>query len=161
MPINPAKLSPEEKEAFHREAESRVTTFSYKKPEPSGRPKDVSFLTKSSLMKVNVQTVRDGGENNLHYHTNSDTTWMVLKGECKFYGPGDVLIADLKEHEGIILPGGSRYWFEKAGDEDLELLQMQALDKSGTDGAKRINVDKHKDWMDTDNLLVYEEAGAR
>lgn len=156
-------MNPEEKEAFHRAAEARVTTFSYKKPEASGRPKDVVSLSKSPLMKVNVQTVREGGENNLHYHTNGDTTWMVLKGRCRFYGPGDALIADLGEHEGILLPGGARYWFEKAGNEDLELLQMMALDSAGvakTGMPQRINVDKHKDWMTTENLLVYEEAGA-
>jgi len=157
-------MTPEEKEAFHRAAEARVTTFSYKKPEGSGRPKDVVTLTKTPLLRVNVQAVHDGGENNLHYHTNQDTTWMVLKGRCRFYGPGDELIADLGEHEGISLPGGARYWFEKAGDVDLELLQMVAADSAAIAAkgkAQRINVDQHKDWMTTENLLVYEEAGAK
>ena len=161
IPIS--KMSAEEKEAFHRAAEARVATFSYKKPEQSDRPKDVVTLSKSPLLRVNVQAVRDGGENNLHYHVNQDTTWMVLKGRCRFYGPGDELIADLGEHEGILLPGGARYWFEKAGDVDLELLQMVAADSAAIAAngkAQRINVDQHKDWMTTENLLVYEEAGA-
>lgn len=155
----PAKMTPEEKEALHREAESRVTTFSYKKPPQSGRPKDVAWLSKSPLIRVNVQVVREGGENNLHYHSGSDTTWMVLRGRCRFYGPGDVLIADVGPDEGILLPGGARYWFEKAGPEDLEILQMVGYDRSAGD-AKRINVDAHKDWMDGANLLVYEDTAA-
>jgi mannose-6-phosphate isomerase-like protein (cupin superfamily) len=157
----PVKMTPEEKEAFHREAEARVTTFKYEKPAESDRPKDVEFLTKSPWQKINVQVVRDGGENNLHYHTNSDTTWMVLKGRCRFYGVGDVLIADVGPNEGILLPGGARYWFEKAGPDDLEILQMVAMNRNGEGGAKRINVDAHKDWMDTENLLVYEAPAAR
>lgn len=156
----PSKMSPEEKEAFHREAEGRVEVFSYTKPESTGRPKGFAKLTKSPLMKVNVQVVHEGGENNLHYHTNSDTTWMVLKGRCRFYGPGDALLADLGPNEGILLPGGARYWFEKAGPEDLEILQMMAFDRAGDGAAQRINVDAHKDWMVEDQLRVYEEAAA-
>jgi mannose-6-phosphate isomerase-like protein (cupin superfamily) len=157
----PAKMTPEEKEAFHREAEARVKTFSYKKPEAKGgRPKDVAWLTSSPEIRVNVQVVHEGGENNLHYHTGSDTTWMVLRGRCRFYGPGDELIADLGPEEGILLPGGARYWFEKAGEGDLEIMQMVGYDRS-EGKALRINVDAHKDWMDTENLLVYEDAAAR
>lgn len=153
-------MTPEEKEAFHEEAEGRVKTFKYDKPSPTGKPKDISWLVQSGLIKVLVQVVRDGGENNLHYHTNSETTWMVLSGGVRFYGPGDTVIAELGPNEGILLPGGARYWFEKVGEGDLELLQMIGVERSsGSD--QRINVEKHKDWMESDKFLkVYEGSTA-
>lgn len=145
----------EEKEALHREAEARVKTFRYEKPAPSGKPKDVVELVRSGLFKAIVQVVREGGENNLHYHTNSETGWMVLRGRVRFYGVDDVVLAELGPHEGIFIPGGARYWFEKVGPDDLEILQMVGLDRAG---AKRINVEAHKDWMTEQQLQVYEQV---
>jgi mannose-6-phosphate isomerase-like protein (cupin superfamily) len=156
----PSQMSPEEKEAFHREAESRIRVFKYEQPPNSGKPKDVAWLSKSPLLNLIVQVVHDGGENNLHYHTNSETVWMVMRGRTRFYGPNDVVLGEIGEKEAIYMPGGARYWFEKVGAEDLELLQIMAVDRAGE--AERINVDAHKNWMNDDKFLqVYEEAGAR
>lgn len=152
--IDVRKLTPEQREDFHKAAETRIKPFHYAKP-ASSHVKEVEMLTKSDLMKVMVQVVRDGGENNLHYHTGSDTTWMVLKGRVRFYGVHDRLIGEFGLHEGVFMPGGSRYWFEKAGDEELELLQMVAYDRSSAK-AERINVDAHKEWMTESELKVYE-----
>ena len=154
---SPSAMTPEEKEAFHREAEARISTFSYKTPERSGKPKDVEVIKRKGLLKVYVQTIRDGGENNMHYHTNSETMWMVLRGRARFYGIGDAIIGELGPEEGIFLPGGSRYWFEKVGNEDLELLQTVATE--GED--LRINVDAHKDWMSDDPFLKVYEPGVK
>src|SRR6185312_8498673 len=90
-----------EKESFHRDAEARVATFRYDKPSPNGKPKDVLTMVRSGLLKVLVQIVREGGENNLHYHTRSETAWLVLRGKAKFYGVGDALLAELGPQEGI------------------------------------------------------------
>jgi mannose-6-phosphate isomerase-like protein (cupin superfamily) len=141
-----------DKETMHREAEARVKNFKYEKPGSSGRPKDVVSLIRGGMLKVHVQVVRDGGENNLHYHTNSETAWMVLRGRVRFYGVGDELIGEYAQNEGIYIPGGARYWFEKVGDEDLELLQMVGM----AGPAQRINVDAHKDWMHESHLQVYK-----
>jgi mannose-6-phosphate isomerase-like protein (cupin superfamily) len=143
----------EDREALHRAAEARVKTFAYGKPAANGRPKDIVELVRGNLLKVHVQVVHEGGENNLHYHTNSETGWLVLRGHARFYGVDDVVLAELGPNEGIFIPGGARYWFEKTGDEDLELLQMVGLDKAG---AQRINVDAHKDWMTDAQLKVYD-----
>lgn len=149
------KMSPEEKEAFHREAEARMQPIKYTPPD-SGNPKDVIVLAKAPRLRTLVQIVREGGENNLHYHTNSDTTWLVLRGRARFYGPGDKLIGEYGPREGICIPEGSRYWFEKAGDEVLELLQMVGVDTHGGK-SERINVEKHKDWMENDEKLTTYE----
>jgi mannose-6-phosphate isomerase-like protein (cupin superfamily) len=149
------KMSAEQKEAFHRESETRMQPLRYTPPE-SGKPKDVVMLGRSGHLRTLVQIVKEGGENNLHYHTNSDTTWLVLKGRARFYGVGDVLIGDYGPCEGILIPGGSRYWFEKAGDEVLELLQVVGVDSQGGK-SERINLDTHKDWMeDNERLKTYE-----
>jgi mannose-6-phosphate isomerase-like protein (cupin superfamily) len=149
-----AQLSPEEKEAFHRGVEETVKVFAYERG-PASREKDIVPLVKTQLLKVAVQVVHEGGENNLHYHLNSDTTWFVLKGNVRFYGPGDVVIAELGPHEGITIPGGARYWFETSGTDDLEILQMVAYDRANGK-AERINVEAHKDWMTESELRVYE-----
>jgi mannose-6-phosphate isomerase-like protein (cupin superfamily) len=132
-PINP------EKEKIHLEAESRVHTFRYAAPSEVDRVKQMVNMVRTPNVRVQVQVVHEGGENNLHYHTNSDGVWMVLKGAAKFYGPG-----------------GARYWFETTGDVPLEILHITAVENAKTKD-QRINVDRHKDWMTESNLQVYDD----
>jgi mannose-6-phosphate isomerase-like protein (cupin superfamily) len=121
-----------ELEQKHLEAEASIRPFSYKKPDGVERGKGFIRLTTSPLIKGVVQVIKkNGGENNLHYHTTVDTFWMVLKGKVKFYGPEDALIGEFGEQEGLITPRFSRYWFENSGDGDAELLQVAAADSPG------------------------------
>jgi len=152
-----APMSAAEKEAYHRDAEARIRTFSYKKPAENGEVKQIANLFRSDLIRLNVQIVTEGGENNLHYHTGGDNCWMVIRGGARFYGVGDTLIGEFGPNEGILLPGGSRYWFEKVGNEDLEILQIVCRE-SRTSKTERINLDTHKEWMTDDFLKVYEKA---
>jgi mannose-6-phosphate isomerase-like protein (cupin superfamily) len=156
----------DEKEAFHRAAEAKIKTFAYRKPgaekDRDGKPmvKQIANLVRSDLVRLNVQIVKEGGENNLHYHTGGDNCWMVLKGAARFYGAGDTLIGELGPHDGILLPGGSRYWFEKVGPEDLEILQI-VCKESRDAKTQRVNLDRHKDWMTADRLQVYDKETAK
>ena len=111
--------------------------FSYKKPEAFKGVKAGILLAQTDLVRARVQVIREGGANNLHWHLGVDTVWMVLKGRARFYGPDNVLIADLGVHEGMVTPRGSQYWFESAGEEELELLQVAAFEK----GVKARKVD--------------------
>ncbi len=134
-----------ELEQKHLEAEAVIKPFSYKKPEGVERGKGFVRLTASALIKGVVQVIKkNGGENNLHYHTSVDTFWMVLTGKVKFYGPGDVLIGEYGPHEGLITPRFSRYWFENSGDGDLELLQVAANDKPNLKNGGRTDVSEQK-----------------
>jgi mannose-6-phosphate isomerase-like protein (cupin superfamily) len=151
-PVNP------EKEAIHLAAEAKINTFTYKAPEALERVKEIVNLTKTPSLRVNVQVVKEGGENNMHYHTNSDGVWIVLRGRAKFYGPGDKVIGDLGVHEGITLPGGARYWFEKTSEEELEILQIVGVHDPNKKTA-RINLEQHKDWMTDGFLQQYENTG--
>lgn len=159
------KMTPEQKEAFHRDGESRIKAIKVVKPPENarGEPRDVTVQLRTPAISVLTQWVRQGGEDNLHYHTNGDTFWMVLKGRARYFtvsGPDDKegtkLVADLGPHEGVVIPRGSRYWFEKAGDEELELLQVVAHEQGGRK-PERINVAPHKDWMTETNLHVYDK----
>jgi mannose-6-phosphate isomerase-like protein (cupin superfamily) len=161
MTFSTVDLTPEQREELHRISEQRIKTFRYEKPELHGKPKRIEALVygrESKELNVLVQIVGDGGENNMHYHTNSETAWMVLRGHARFHGVNGVL-AELGPMQGIFLPGGCRYWFEKVGEGDLEILQMVGLE--GTDDDERINVEAHKAWMVGDSELTkYEETAS-
>jgi mannose-6-phosphate isomerase-like protein (cupin superfamily) len=127
-----AKPSAEDMLRLHETADAQVVPYSYRKPDSVATAKGRVNLAKTERLRSVVQIVKkNGGENNLHYHTNSDSFWMVLKGRIRFYGPGDKLIGEFGPHEGTVTPRYSRYWFENAGDEDAELLQVSALIKGG------------------------------
>src|SRR5215213_8321452 len=117
----------------HLEAEADPLTYSYTKPSGVNSAKGYVSLGRRDIVRGAVQVVKkNGGENNLHYHSTSASFWMVLKGRVRFYGPDDVLIGEFGPHEGTITPRYARYWFENVGEEDLEILQVSAF----SEGAK-------------------------
>ena len=118
MPITPGK--------FERQTEARV--FKYTRPELEGANTKV-WLCRSDIMFAGVKVIREGGENNLHSHTALDGFWFVLSGRARFYGEGDKVIAELGKHEGVHIPRDFAYWFEAVGDEVLELLQVESIDR--------------------------------
>jgi len=134
--------------------------FAYRKP-VFERGKQVVLLGRTDRMVAAVQVLKSGGENNLHAHPHQDGFWMVLRGRVRFYGEGDVLLGDFGVGEGIIVPRGSLYWFESAGDEELELLQIQSFDVALPDMAAimrdRVNVATVKSEP---SKIVMHDAGA-
>lgn len=120
-----AKPTAEELAKLHELAEAMVIPFSYSKPEGVKAGKGSVRLGRTPALKALVQIVKkNGGENNLHYHSNGDSFWMVLKGRVRFYGPGDVVTGEFGPMEGTFTPAYSRYWFENAGEGDLEILHV-------------------------------------
>jgi mannose-6-phosphate isomerase-like protein (cupin superfamily) len=77
-----------------------------------------------------VQTLSDGGENNLRSHRQLDGFWFVLKGCARFYTTDDEIVAELGPMEGVLIPRNFPYWFESVGDEDLHLLQIETTGTS-------------------------------
>ena len=141
-------------EETHLDAEAAITTFSYKSPEKLSRPKVNTMLAKGNLVRAMVQVVREGGENNLHYHAKVDGFWFVLKGRARFYGPGDKLIAECGPQEGMVIPQYARYWFEKTGPEDLEILLVQAFDEGGQSESGRTDSEPKKRAQTGEFLMV-------
>ena len=105
----------------------------------------------SDLMKVQVQVVKSGGENNLHTHTGEDAFWYVISGAVKFYGEGDKVIGEYHKGEGILVPRGFKYWFESASNEQLEILRVTAKDQNVDN--KRVDLSPQKDWMIQQNTF--------
>lgn len=127
MDAKTSKHKPANLEELHEQADAMVKSYSYKKPSGIDAGKGNVFLGRGKYIRGGVQIVsKDGGENNLHYHSNGDSFWMVLKGRIRFYGPGDMVIGEYGPQEGLITPIWSRYWFENAGEEDAEILHVSA-----------------------------------
>lgn len=159
-----AKEAKEAKEARHLAAERDIKLMKYDRAngKAQGNPdiKQFFFLADGNPIKVAVQVVKDGGENNLHFHTNTDIVYFVLKGRVRFHGPDKKVYGEFGPHEGLVLPADSRYWFEKASTEDLELFQIFSnRDLANPEKAQRVNAEPAKDWMaGQKELQVYEES---
>ena len=124
--------------------------FRYQTPDFEGVKKTMQVCN-SDLMKVQVQVVKNGGENNLHTHTGEDAFWYVITGAVKFYGEGDKLVGEYKKGEGILVPRGYKYWFESASTEPLEVLRVTAKDQNIDN--KRVDLSPQKDWMVEKNVF--------
>lgn len=124
--------------------------FRHQTPEFEGVKKTWQVCS-SDLMKVQVQVVKNGGENNLHTHTGEDAFWYVISGAVKFYGEGDTLVGEYKKGEGILVPRGYKYWFESASPEPLEILRVTAKDQNIDN--KRVDLSPQKQWMVEQNTF--------
>ena len=124
--------------------------FRHTIPEFEGVKKTWQVCT-SDLMKVQVQVVKSGGENNLHTHTGEDAFWYVINGAVRFYGEGDKVIGEYQKGEGILVPRGFKYWFESASDDQLEILRVTAKDQSVDN--KRVDMSPKKQWMIDQNTF--------
>jgi mannose-6-phosphate isomerase-like protein (cupin superfamily) len=100
------------------------TVFRYAKPTLVKAKRGIAPLVRSDILFSAVQVIREGGENSLHSHSAMDGFWFVLQGRARFYGEGDKLIAEIGRHEGVFVPRNAPYWFESAGDEVLELMEV-------------------------------------
>jgi mannose-6-phosphate isomerase-like protein (cupin superfamily) len=94
------------------------------------RGKHVSILCRTDRLFAAIQTLQHGGENTLHSHAHLDGVWFVLSGRVRFYTTDDEVVAELGPQQGILIPRDYKYWFEAVGDEELQLLQVEASDIS-------------------------------
>lgn len=78
-----------------------------------------------------VQVFEKGVHNNLHVHLTEDGYWLVLGGRARFHGEGEAIIAELGKLEGVLIPAGTKYWFEGISDEPLEILRVNYRVKEG------------------------------
>ena len=121
-----------------------ASVFGYQTPDNLVKGKGIVRLCRSDLCYATVQVLQSGGENNLHAHPAQDGIWIVLKGRVKFYGKDDVVLAELGPLQGIHIPRGFYYWFESSSPEKLEILQVEAIDKSVKN--ERLNATPQKDF---------------
>jgi mannose-6-phosphate isomerase-like protein (cupin superfamily) len=107
-----------------------ASVFRYHRPDQLKTKRGIAPLVRSDILFSAVQIIREGGENSLHSHAAMDGFWFVLRGRARFYGAGDTLIGEICQNEGVFVPRNVPYWFESVGDELLELLQVEAIDKT-------------------------------
>jgi mannose-6-phosphate isomerase-like protein (cupin superfamily) len=129
-----AALAGDALEELQAKAEAMAATFSYAKPENFDSARAAVKLAETDLLRSRVVVLKPGqGENNLHYHTGSDSFWMVIRGRAEFYGPGDEPIGTFGPMQGTTTPRFFRYWFKNAGEDDLEMLHLFAHAAPGKD----------------------------
>lgn len=131
----------DKKEAFHEAAEAKVKPFKFAVPDIEFPDSNKVFvkLGGTDSVRASVVVMRNGSDNNLHYHPNMDLIYMVLRGGVRFYGTGDKVLGELHTNEGILLPENARYWFESIGSDEAWLLQIGGFPK-GPKAVKRIPV---------------------
>ena len=122
----------------------KATVFGFESPATLEKPKGIARLCRSDIIYSSVHMLEEGGENNLHAHSAQDGVWIVLRGRARFYGKNDQLLAEIGPLQGIHIPRGFYYWFEKTGDERLEILQVEAIDKTVVN--KRLDATPAKDF---------------
>lgn len=140
----PATITPEALTQEFNGKTLKASVFGYQQPEKLEKGKGIVRLCRSDLVYSTVQVLQAGGENNLHAHPAQDGIWIVLKGRVKFYGKDDAVLAELGPLQGIHIPRGFYYWFESASPEMLEILQVEAIDKSVRN--ERLNATPQKDF---------------
>lgn len=135
-------------EELHAKADGMQASFGYRRPEMIDAARGSVALAKTDLMRARVVILPKGkGENNLHYHTESDSFWLVIKGKVAFYGPGDKLIGEFGPMEGTTTPRYFRYWFANCGEEDLEMLHVFAYARAGQTNTGRTDASARKDYV--------------
>ena len=121
------KVTPDEIEMPDAPTKS-IKVVKYKRPDEIAA-KLLVPLAHSDIMFCAVQVLREGGENNLHSHAAMDGLWFVLSGKVRFYGKDHEVIGEFGKHEGVFIPRDVPYWFESVGDEPLEILQAESIDR--------------------------------
>ena len=117
-----------------------MTTFAHDPDAQPARRKGKAYvkLVKSDVMMAETQIVTEGGENNMHSHPATDGFWWVVRGRARFYDENDQP-TEVGAEEGIFVPRGVPYWFEKAGDETLHLLHVAARSPKHGEVPNRVN----------------------
>ena len=148
----------DKKEAFHKEAESRIQPFQFASPAKATDDRKIFYwLGATDILRGSVQVVPQGGDNNMHYHPGADGFWMVLAGKVRFYGP-DGVIGEYGAQEGIMVPRNARYWFETADESvNLHLLHISAHTEKKPANS-RINIDAIKPTYAKSIKIGYPEG---
>jgi mannose-6-phosphate isomerase-like protein (cupin superfamily) len=125
---------------------SGAVTYKYVRPDLAGREKTTELLACTDLAVVAIQVIKGNcAKNNLHMHPSVDGFWTVLSGHARFYSNDDQLVADLGPMEGVVVPRGFVHRIESVGDEELEIMQVEATAKP-----------TGKEWKPGDPLLNKE-----
>jgi mannose-6-phosphate isomerase-like protein (cupin superfamily) len=112
----------EPKQADQAEEQERFQTFQIK-PQLLAAGKQVTQLAGNDILKGTVMVADSGGETVVHAHQAMDQVFVVLAGEATFYKSLEEVVAVLGPMEGVLVPRGTTYWYEKTSPENLVLFR--------------------------------------
>ena len=73
--------------------------------------------------RLSLKYLVEGGEVMLHSHTYEDQAYLVLDGEATFYDQDDQPTV-VRRGEGMIMPAGTLYRFERSGAGPAVVLRV-------------------------------------
>lgn len=114
-----------------RLAARKTPTFVHLRAQLPTQGRTNQILAATPLMSVVLKTYAQGGENELHAHTNEDHVFIVLQGGATFHGPNGET-REVRANDCVMVPSGALYWFAAAdGVEPLVMVRVgAALDVS-------------------------------
>jgi mannose-6-phosphate isomerase-like protein (cupin superfamily) len=71
-----------------------------------------------------VKRYVDGGENEMHCHSDQDHVFYVLQGQVMFHLEREENVVVVNQHDAVLLPRMAYYWFKSTGDEKLIMLRV-------------------------------------
>jgi mannose-6-phosphate isomerase-like protein (cupin superfamily) len=119
--------------------------FRHQTPEFEGVKKTWQVCN-SDLMKVQVQVVKNGGENNLHTHTGEDAFWYVISGAVKSHKATKRSV-NIKRRR--LMARGYKYWFESVA----KTRNPRVTAKDQNIDNKRVDLSPQKQWMIEQNTF--------
>jgi mannose-6-phosphate isomerase-like protein (cupin superfamily) len=81
-------------------------------------------LPGTDALSARVKVYVEGGENEMHSHPREDHTFCVLEGEATFRIERDDNTVVARQHDAVLLPRGTRYWFTNTGGTNLVMLRI-------------------------------------
>ena len=109
------------------------------KPQLLASGKQVTMLAGDDLLKGTVMVADSGGETVVHAHQAMDQLFLVLAGEATFYKSLDEVVAVVGPMEGVFVPRGTTYWYEKTSAENLVLFRAAATDPNAEHDSPRFS----------------------
>jgi mannose-6-phosphate isomerase-like protein (cupin superfamily) len=108
------------------QADTSFQTFKIR-PQLLSAGKQTTVLAKTDVLTGTVMVADTGGETIVHAHQAMDQMFVVLAGRARFYSSLDEVAAELGPMEGILVPRGATYWYEKISEENMVLFRAAAI----------------------------------
>jgi mannose-6-phosphate isomerase-like protein (cupin superfamily) len=105
-----------------------LVRFRYEKPVGQDSPVAVVPLADSVVLGIDVQVLSAGAEVMVGVDRAAENLWWVLAGQARFFDADGQVFGEFGAFQGVAVPRGASGRFESAGDVDLEILRISAVD---------------------------------
>ena len=137
-------------------ASQQVQRFDYSRPAlRSGKTRAAARLVNTDILFAVIQLFESGGENIMHSHAGMDGFWFVLSGKARFYIAEEESF-EVGPRQGLCIPRATRYWFEKTGEEPLEILQVDAIHPNLVNKVTRYGTSEAQRQAEQANIAMFD-----